>query len=996
MKLRCILSVILAGFSLLTIHAQETFIFEEWVSKAGSQEFYFAGKSITDANLDVYQVGASINITGDYDAIVTKFNERGQELWTKTFDPSSGGDDTFIDVILTASNHLVLTGTAINSSNTGSDVFTIQLDPADGSTDWQDTHAISGSLYNVGSALATDANDNIFITGVSYNTTTLSDVLIMSYDDGGYLDWAEAYDINGMEDGNVKLEFNSGVLTGSGATQTTPTKYRYLITEFDLGGNLDDVTEGTNEGIGIDQIKDMALDDQGNIYVTGYAANQGPSYDILTMKLDEDLNILWEEGYNYPGSTDAKAYGLALDNSNNVLIAGYSEVAQGNTQFTVLKYSTAGNLEWSKAYDVSAGADTAKAITTDAQGNVYVTGSFYNGSNQDLKTIKYSSGGILQWEIDYNGVANGDEHVLDLIHDGNDLLVTGQREESDGKFSYVSIKYSELEYSDLSFSSTEQINGIAFIKNNGQLRDTAGTGHSSVKYMSKYGPTMSFYKDDAFEWMTRTHHNDTTMNDTVHKVSFAFSNPNTGVRVRPIGKSDYFENHYIPHGQKSYERLPVYGKLFYHNIWDGIDMETCIIRDKELRLTVKPNGKANDIELDISGADSTKKNTDGTVSVYFFNGAVQIPRARAYQETTPGNLQELAWQPALKLTGNTLSIDSIGSYNSSKDLVIRISKGGGDIPQADGLCHSTYFGGISDDGVTSSEIDDAGNLFLCGRIGQTDFYPNQNSIVLLADNNPSNVNGLVAKFDSDYTPLYLIKYAGMDQTVFFDLALSEDGNIYAGGLSLGGDIITANFIDADYQDETSSDPNTSKGFLTLFDNFSGDLLYATYFGSDNGADQISALGTDNLGNLYVAGDIANATGFDLTEFTDNSSSYYNNSAAGNNGYLARLSPGLELEWNTLIGGNSFDAVQSIAISTSNDIAIAGYTESSSINVPLIAGTTQDLILGGTSDWFVMTFDSNCELLWGTYEGGNGDVDYNRVVGKNMIDYDESGLFSRVS
>ena len=179
MKLRCYLIAILAGLSFLTIQAQETFVFEEWVSTSGTQDMYFYGKSITDGSGNVYQVGATINSDGDYDAIISKTDRNGQELWLETFNPSSTGDDTFIDVILNSSGEVIATGASRNASETSSDAFTVQLDVTDGSTDWDETYSYSGSIFNLGSALAVDGSDNVYVTGLSYNTTDLSDVLIL-------------------------------------------------------------------------------------------------------------------------------------------------------------------------------------------------------------------------------------------------------------------------------------------------------------------------------------------------------------------------------------------------------------------------------------------------------------------------------------------------------------------------------------------------------------------------------------------------------------------------------------------------------------------------------------------------------------------------------------------------------------------------------------------------------------------------------------------------
>lgn len=73
--------------------------------------------------------------------------------------------------------------------------------------------------------------------------------------------------------------------------------------------------------------------------------------------------------------------------------------------FAVLNYGYAGPLveEWSAdpPYD-SEYSDWSSGLTTDAGGNVYVTGNSFNGSNYDLFTVKYDASGTEVWRRTYS------------------------------------------------------------------------------------------------------------------------------------------------------------------------------------------------------------------------------------------------------------------------------------------------------------------------------------------------------------------------------------------------------------------------------------------------------------------------------------------------------------------------------------------------------------------------------------------------------------------
>ena len=758
--------------------------------------------------------------------------------------------------------------------------------------------------------------------------------------------------------------------------------------------------QGTEDVTSIDQVQDLVIDDLGNIYITGYAGAAGEGYNMYTMKLDDDLNLLWDDSYNYSGSYDDRAYGMALDGSGNVIVTGCSDLGSGNTQFTTLKYNSTGTLQWTATEDISNSGDTARAVVVDANNNIYISGSFSNGSNQDIKTIKYSDGGSKKWEIDFNGTANGDEYILDMTIDGTDIIVTTQTW-TGLNYKYATIKYGELQYSDLSFSSTEQINGIAFIKNNGQLRDTSGTGHSSVKYMSRHGSYFSYYKDDGFEWMRRTAYMDSTMSDTLHKVDFSFVNPENDLKVRPLERSGFIENYYIPYGLKRYERVPVYGKLLYKNVWEDIDMETCLTQDKELRFTVNKGGKISDIELNISGADSLVKNSNGTVSVHFFDGEVILPGVIAYQKDLNNDWVEMLWDPALKISGTTLSLDSIGSYDANEPIVFRIGKSGGTITETDGFCHSTYYGSVSTDRIYGSTVDSNDNLAVCGVSANTSLYEDGNGIVQIPPNGNFTGQSFIQKFDSDFVPLFLSIVNG-NGNIFLGQTEYTDGLFYAVGVAGANNIPTENQIGADFFDGTNNLVN--KGYIAAFNEIFGELEYSSYFGSLTSAsgwdeqNEIYDLGFDSNGNLFITGQAVMSPTTDFPFNNDISAPYYDESNAGLIGYIARFDSNMDLEWCTQVGSSNIlgtvrTRILDLDISEDDQLAVAGWYKGSTSFIPAVLNTVQNLTIGGNTDWFTSVFDPNGSFVWGTYEGSDDDEEGGSGISGVRVEFSEDdGLF----
>ena len=146
----------------------------------------------------------------------------------------------------------------------------------------------------------------------------------------------------------------------------------------------------------------VAVDEQGNVYVAGGTGNLGPgsgTNDYAILKYDPNGNLLWTQRYNGPGSgpdlNDDFASALAVDEQGNVYVTGWSRGNDTTYDYATLKYDPNGNLLWVQRYSNPDSYDEAKALAVDEQGNVYVTGHSWGSGNGitadvDAVTIKYS------------------------------------------------------------------------------------------------------------------------------------------------------------------------------------------------------------------------------------------------------------------------------------------------------------------------------------------------------------------------------------------------------------------------------------------------------------------------------------------------------------------------------------------------------------------------------------------------------------------------------
>ena len=181
-------------------------------------------------------------------------------------------------------------------------------------------------------------------------------------------------------------------------------------------------------------VSDMAIDTNGNTYITGGILRPDIQNDnYMTIKYNSSGVQQWAVEYNGPGSNSIDvAYAIAVDKLGNVYVTGISEqTVLWTNAFCTIKYNSSGVQQWVSRYrfnpNSAASGDGPKSIYVDDSCNVYVTGvSTGIGTGTDYATIKYNSNGDSLWVRRYNGYWNGNDFANSLIVDryGN-VFVTG-------------------------------------------------------------------------------------------------------------------------------------------------------------------------------------------------------------------------------------------------------------------------------------------------------------------------------------------------------------------------------------------------------------------------------------------------------------------------------------------------------------------------------------------------------------------------------------------
>ena len=116
---------------------------------------------------------------------------------------------------------------------------------------------------------------------------------------------------------------------------------------------------------------------------------------------------LWANRFDGLHDSTDIAKAVTTDSQGNVYVTGYSSSLILFTQIVTIKYNPAGVEQWHRSYGLIL-YNEGNAIAVDDSGNVYVAGFSYGLlSLSDMIVIKYNSAGVQRWVYTYNGSGNG-------------------------------------------------------------------------------------------------------------------------------------------------------------------------------------------------------------------------------------------------------------------------------------------------------------------------------------------------------------------------------------------------------------------------------------------------------------------------------------------------------------------------------------------------------------------------------------------------------------
>ncbi len=340
-----------------------------------------------DNNGNIYICGGSYGgLNNSYDGVLLKYNSAGSLQWSRTYN-GSGAIDEFLAMTLDNSGNIYVTGRTSNT-NHNYDCITIKYNSS-GVVQWQQAFSPSGGNDDEAYSIAVDQTGRAIIGGISNNNA-----VTIRYTSTGVQDWAAFYDGPGAQQDLIKkiLLTNDNSIISAGTSIGSGTDNDFLLIKYNSNGAQTGLARYNSPGNYADMLSSAAIDASGNIYAAGYTyLNSQTDYRIV--KYSPALSMSWFRTYNGPGNGSDYLNGMAVDQSGNVYVTGESFGNGVGYNYLTLGYDYNGNFKWEKIENGEINsADVSNSICVDNSGNVCVTGSSIQANGKaDFFTFKYSS-----------------------------------------------------------------------------------------------------------------------------------------------------------------------------------------------------------------------------------------------------------------------------------------------------------------------------------------------------------------------------------------------------------------------------------------------------------------------------------------------------------------------------------------------------------------------------------------------------------------------------
>ncbi len=421
----------------------------------------------------------------------------------------------------------------------------------------------------------------------------------------------------------------------------------------------------------------------------------------------------------------------------------------------------------------------------------------------------------------------------------------------------------------------------------------------------------------------------------------------TGEEELP-GKVNYFIGH---DPAKWRTDVATYARVRYEEVYPGVDLVYYGNQGQlEYDFVVAPGADPSHIRLKVAGARKMYVNGQSQLVVQTAGGSVRWNKPSVYQQAHD---QRHAVEGKYVLRRDHEVSFEVAAYDTARPLIIDPI-----------LVYSTYLGGSNSDyGGHGIAVDTSGNAYVTGQTYSSDFPTTPGAFQTTKNDDKHFSEAFVTKLNPTGTGLVYSTYLGGSGIDYgYGIAVDTSGNAYVTGYAGSDFPTTPGAFQTTYGGDTDA-------FVTELNPTGSALVYSTYLGGSTGdisaADYGYAVALGTAGNAYVTGKTYSS------DFPTTPGAFQTTHGVFEDAFVTELNPtGSALVYSTYLGASGSDYGNGIAVDTSGNAYVTGYTYSS--DFPTTPGAFQTTFGGGFTDAFVTELNpTGTGLVYSTYLGGSG-------------------------